>query len=255
MSSSTFIFQFTRFKFLLLREWNHSKSTIAIVFTSILGIMFLSLPIQLLGSESIDSPYRIESLGSSLAIMSIIFASLSFIELAKTASRQNYLAIPASPLEKLISKWTMVALVIPVSFIICFYLISLIAPWLIQLFTTREVMSETLGFGDIFEMIPSILVAQSIYILGSIWQPRYSIIKTTFSLFLLTIMIGLVSFLFFRIVFYDFFIGVLMVKDHVSIDFPFEHIVEQKWIRYLIGFIFFLTIMATSLFKLREKEL
>ncbi|MBK9631250.1 MAG: hypothetical protein IPO62_09325 [Saprospiraceae bacterium] len=255
MSSSTFLFKFNRYKHLLISEWHQTKYTMLIVYGSIIGVMFLTLILQLFSSSRIDSPYNTESMASTLTIMAIIFGSLCFIELAKTPSRQNYLSIPASALEKLISKWTMMAIIIPISYIAFFSIFSWISPPIVQLFTAQDIIVKPLDFTMILEMLPPMILIQCIYILGSIWKPSYSIIKTTFSLFLLVISIGLITFLFVRVVYYDLFDGFVMNGNHISVKFPFEDLIQSKLFRYLIGIGIFLTIMAASLFKLREKEI
>jgi hypothetical protein len=123
------------------------------------------------------------------------------------------------------------------------------------LFTAQDIIVQPLDFSMILEMLPPMILIQSIYILGSIWKPSYSIIKTTFSLFLLVITIGLITFLFVRVVYFDLFDGFVMNDNNISVKFQFKDLIQSNLFRYLIGIGILLTIMAASLFKLREKEI
>lgn len=255
MKSNILIFDTTRFLHLVKRELNHHKSTMLIVFTSIAGGFLIPMVIQLFGSSNIKNTYNTQSLTSSLAIMSIIFASLSFAETIKTSGRQNYLSIPASHLEKLSSKWIMTALIIPIAYILFFILIGNIVPFILGFFTTHEIQSQGFSLSFILQFLPVLSLVQSVFILGSVWKPRYSLVKTSFAIFLTMLGIGLFAFFVFRITFNEYFEGMVINDHNLHIEASFDQLFESRLSRYLAGIALFFIFMTTALFKLREKEL
>ena len=255
MKPNILIFNNKRFLHLVKREWNHHKSTMLIVFTSITGGFLIPLLLQFFGSSNIENPFNTQTLISSLTIMSVIFASLSFAETIKTSGRQNYLSIPASHLEKLSSKWIMTALIIPLAYILFFILFGTIVSVIIQFFTTQEIRSEGFSISTILQFLPAIYLAQSVFILGSVWKPKYSLIKTSFAVLLTLFAIGIFAFLVFRISFNEYFEGMVISDHNLHIDVTIDELLKTKFSRYTAGFILFLTFMTSALFKLREKEL
>lgn len=255
MKSNILIFNFNRFKYLMIREWNHLRLTMLTVFGSICGVMILIMIIQMLGNNNISSSFSTESLISTMSIMTLIFSSLAFVELAKTSGRQNYLSIPASHLEKTVSKWSSVAIMIPLAYIIFFTVLYYLAPFVLGWFTTKPIRVDQMEWKVLFESFPPLILAQSVYLLGSVWMPSYSLIKTTLGIFALAILMAILSFLVFRISYYELFDGFDMVHENIKIDLPGHRIFENRSLRYLSGVILFIVLMTTTLFKLREKEL
>lgn len=119
MKSSLFIFSPARF-LNLLKENGIIKNTILIVFLSILGGLSVPMILQLFSQSNHKNLFTTETLIVNLAIMGVIFASLCFSEFIQTTSKQNYLSVPASALEKLLSKWTVISLLIPILYIVSY---------------------------------------------------------------------------------------------------------------------------------------
>ncbi|MCC6842110.1 MAG: hypothetical protein IT264_03455 [Saprospiraceae bacterium] len=255
MKSSILMFSPTRFINLFKREWNYKKNTILIVFISVLGGLSVPLILQILTQHNPKNLFTTETLIVNLAIMGVIFASLCFSEFIQTTSKQNYLSIPASALEKLLSKWFLISLVIPIIYIISYYGYSKLITFSANLFIKDKLEYSIIDLKVVWQFLLNIILVQSVYILGSVWMPKNSILKTSFGLFAILIFIAIFSFICFRITFHEYFTGLVMTGSGPNITINGDIFFESPIIRKLTGIVIFLFIMTVSLFKLREKQL
>ena len=255
MKSSLFIFSPARFLNLLKREWNYKKNTILIVFLSILGGLSVPMILQLFSQSNHKNLFTTETLIVNLAIMGVIFASLCFSEFIQTTSKQNYLSVPASALEKLLSKWTVISLLIPILYIVSYVGYSKIITFFTNLFIQDKLDYTNIDLKVIWQFLLNIILVQSIYILGSVWMPKASILKTTFGLFVLLIFLALFSFLCFRIIYHEYFTGMIMAEDGPNVSINGDIFFESQLVRKITGVVTFIFFMTVSLFKLSEKQL
>lgn len=175
-----------------------------------------------------------------------IFTSLSFRELNKKSSRQFFLSLPAANSEKVVSKWLISGLLFPIAWMLVYQLFAF--------FTYSWVA------GDGFMMVHfSILdplnwiwvgiyaLLQSVFFLGAISFPQFSLIKTVLALFV----IGLFIWLVYEVTFpasrgFNFI-------DGEQVSYWKDQFLEFFW--KVLAMVLFPILTYVSFLKLKEKEL
>lgn len=249
------IFDSSRFFPLVKREIILNYKPFLIVFASIVGALTLGLVINQYFAPPKTNNFTTESLISSLGFLLIIWASISFHEIALTPGRQHYLSIPASHFEKVASKWLVISILIPLLLIIGFILYSYIIVPPLNLIGNFKVPSPSYDFDTLSRSYLSLIVFQSIFYFGSITWPKFSIFKTGFSIFLVTIVIGLIALLFVRVFFNQYFENGVIISNDLSFRFDPMEIVNIPYFGSIIMFVTWIFFMTVTYFKLKEKEL
>lgn len=255
MSNQSIIFSSNRFIILLKREINHAKRPFLYAIGGVFGGLSIGILVQLFSNSNMHNTLNIDSLLTSVGIMGIIWSSISFSELINPASKQQYLALPASTLEKILSKWSIVSILIPIFFIICYIMYSYAFTAVINGLSVKNLPFANFPINDLVKFILSLSLAQAIFFAGSVWMPKNSILKTGAGLVAVFFVICIFSLFAMKIIFYDVIDGWSFNSRNVDVDFPmFEafNSVYVKSIVYLITYTFFITV---SYFKLKEKEL
>jgi hypothetical protein len=116
-----------------------------------------------------------------------IAASYSFGELHDKTRNEAYLLLPASALEKTISR----LLLATIAFVVYVTIFMIVVSWLnagltIALFD-RPADGFSLGALPLGQILAHVLVVQSVYFLGAAWFRRAHFIKTAFSIALLIV--------------------------------------------------------------------
>lgn len=178
------IFDINRFGLLIKKKFIESKSTtiyevlgLAAIFAVFLGVMATS------GSISEKAQAILFSIG--LAITSVIYADRAFSETKGRAKGMAYMLVPASRFEKLLSAIFITSVLFPIMYSLIFFLVD--GLFYIGLNATGVVTVEAFSWfrgGELFHFIVPMLVVQSLYMLGSIWFGKRSLLKTTLSVVL-----------------------------------------------------------------------
>ncbi|HMW38958.1 MAG: hypothetical protein K1X68_04625 [Saprospiraceae bacterium] len=252
MSSNHLIFSQKRFSNLIKREIKLSSRTLLYVTLSIIGIslsgtffsLFSSNPTQVLSQKN---------LMVSLAFLMIIWASISFNEISSTPGRQAYLSLPSSHLEKVLSKWLNISLVIPVLFVFAYIVISWTSTLIINLITGASIMHDPFSADALIKEMLILFSIQSVFYLGSVMWPKYSLFKTGIAMMSVIFALMGITALFARIIFHEYANGNHFVIQNG--DFNMDFISGQDWIVQLLiaaGTLFF---MVVTYLKLKEKQL
>ncbi|MEO6191221.1 MAG: hypothetical protein ABIO44_13600 [Saprospiraceae bacterium] len=255
MSTINNYFDLNRFRFLLKREFLQSVRPLIYVCSAIMGSYTLGTIIQLFTNSNHTNGFNTGNLITSLGFALIIWASISFHEIANTPGRQQYLSLPASHLEKLSSKWFIISLVIPILFTLFFVIAGYLNYFIIDMVSSRPTSLPSFDWSTIVKSVIGLIGIQSLFYVGSIIWPKHSIFKTGLSIFVFLTGAAIVTFILARIIFPEHFNsnGFTMDEHSFSINFnPFETYPYLPKVLGIFGSIFFMTL---AYFKLKEKEL
>ncbi len=181
-----------------------------------------------------------------LFFTAIITASMAFLDLHNKNKNDDFLLLPASALEKTIVRLVGVSVVVPLFAII--------------VVTTAALISEivrTLVFGLSFNMFNPfslevlmnwiyLIAVQSVFFLGAAWFKKAHAVKTALSVVVLTIILGLIAVLIFRIVFHQSFSNLFTFSD-LSV---FNGIGEVRIWHYFHSLTRILKILFTGVFPI-----
>lgn len=127
----------------------------------------------------------------SLLLGGFIFTSLSFWELKRKDTRQFFLSLPASNLEKGMSKWIVTGLIFPLIWLLAYQLFAVFAnTWMIN--KGFAMVSLPLSDPWVWLWVMAYISLQSIFFLGAIVFPRISLVKTVLILLALGFIIRLI---------------------------------------------------------------
>ncbi|MGB3132298.1 MAG: ABC-2 transporter permease [Saprospiraceae bacterium] len=244
----------TRLKLLLSREINTNKKSFLYSSLGVLGAMCIPLFIMLIFKEHSKGYFNLESMISFCSIFGLIWASLSFSELIQTSGKQFYLSLPASAEEKILSKWIIV-IIIPILVAIFYFIIGTLATFIFNTISIHNMEYMSISINDFLSAYPAMILTNSLFLLGSVWMPKYSIFKTGMVIFGSVIMIAIIGFIFFRIIFFKEFQSLFEINGDVSLSFnPVEYL-QSTWLKYTLGCLLTIFFIVVSYFKLKEKEL
>lgn len=256
-------FSFTRFGYLLRRDFNQSGKSFLILMT----IMFAVWTLNLTGSRNGDNNFHATMFSQWLLIGGFIISSLAFYEFIKPTERQFYLQLPASNLEKFTSRWLLTGLGYTIGLVAYYWVFSLFASWIGIAFYDHQFDAFTPFRGNNLIAIKSYLAAQTIFLAGAATFKRFAFFKTLFGAIILVAIIAFFSLTSFRIIFADLFEGLFHLRPEMMIDgkmVPVEpsrkfvatikEFVPQyaKFMGFIVGPIVMLFI---GYFKLKETEL
>ncbi len=187
------------------------------------------------------------------------FTSTSFDELNRKEQRMNYLSIPASIFEKFSLKLLMTTVGYIIGVTLLYWIFAGIADLIAEKYFGNTFRPFN-PFDDFYTMMISIYISvQSVFLLGAVYFNRYSFFKTQFSLGILEIILAIVGFLFFRIIFYEYFDGFFSPKDNVAVmpNQAFQDFMEfTMWpiVQYTFWYVLPLVLWVVAYFKLKERE-
>ena len=257
-------FSFARFGHLLKREFSQNKR---------ISLMIAAVAILLIGGNALGWAYNREhgyhefAYPFYLLVGGFILTSLSFTEMNPHDGRLFYLTLPASSLEKFISRWLITGIGFATVYTIGYYLITSIANGLGQsifgfnIGTFNFFIEQNVLFFQLY------LAIQTIFLLGAVYFRRFAIFKTVLSTVLFSICLALVSLLIFRIVMYDLFDGLYQFRPEMSFNgkmvpvepsHSFGNFMEnnaEDYARMLGLWIVPAVLLVVGYFKLKETEL
>lgn len=201
-----------------------------------------------------------------LLLLGCYFSSKAFDELNNPLEKQTYLNLPASTLEKFTSKWIITVIIFPIAFLLMWIILSNS----IALIIDRIIGVSSLGFNPmdsvVFLFLKLYVAIQGIYLIAAVLFSKYELLKITLASMALNLITAFIIVFLFRIIFYDYFDGFVMVGPKGSGDFnvsasvqePFHSYVEEtipRILRYLLFIGVPILSWVVAYFKLKEKEL
>lgn len=172
-------FDIARFGQLLKVELYRSKQGMVITFAITLGLLLLNLWIEPLISTSPVFEAHPENYAIALLSAGFALSSLAFRDLGNSLKQYHYLALPASTLEKLLAMWLLTGLGWVLSFSAVYYLYTLVANPLGQLFFAKVTFQDYQPFNSFsVHAIYYYLVLQGVFLAGAAHFRTYVFIKT-----------------------------------------------------------------------------
>ena len=195
-----------RMGYLARRDFINEWRGIAIASGAVAGAMFLGAVLHLFfgGLQTMDYA---SFLSRTLAIWGIISASLAFTSLHDKTRNEVYLMLPASSFEKTLVRLLWVSLFTPLFIMVMLTLASVFTE-LVTTLLFQTPFSPLNPFQGVFlKVVGYVVIIQSVFFLGAAWFRKAHFIKTVFTLILLSITLGILSTVFFRLVFASYFEG------------------------------------------------
>ncbi|WP_320052128.1 hypothetical protein [uncultured Acetobacteroides sp.] len=246
------IFDFNRFGLLVRKRFLDSKSStiyeilgLAAVFAVIFGLAATT------GSISTETQKVVFIVG--IVVLGIIYADRAFAETKGKIKGMAYLATPASQLEKLLNAIFYTSVIFPIAFFLIFLAVDglfyagINATGLVRMQSFLE-----FDAGSMANSFRPFLIVQSVYMLGSIWFGKRSLLKTTLAIVLFYGILIAVGGIIIRIN-YE---GLSAFVDHsegIHLDLGPEKF-EMVGLKYLLWLLppFFWTV---AYFRLSEKQI
>lgn len=246
------IFSTTRFKNLLVRQVSLNLKGYLVRYAAITGVLSLIAFLTSIETKRIDQEAVMVLFFVFTFVGGMLAASQSFREMYPPSRGIQYLTLPVSKLERLLSAWLLTSIgLIAVSFVllnIAYYLASVISN------ISFGSPIEILGFGNGFGLLVAIyLVTHPLFILGAITFKKFSMPKTVLSLIIIGfgfgILASIIQFVASGFQFEDF-----AVVDNGSMEI-FMHEVFVPIIKVLFWGVLAPFCLIVSYFKLKEREL
>lgn len=251
---------------LIKRDWIvHKKFTLSFIL-----ILFLFGGFVMWASSDVDSNgiqlKNIPAEAGMIVFVSMLFVGgllitlLTFSEFNRDTSRLQFLSLPASNFEKLVSKWLYTLpgflLVVTMLFAIAYSFFGFIME---SIYDIKFSSIGEIDFRDISYFLLAFLVLHAFCFLMAVLYNRYTIPKTILTaLGLLAITIFLLG-LIFRIVFFDHWVGFFTPSEkqmQVEVTHNFKVWVESFFTKlpYIVPAIVVPFMWVVSYFKMKEKE-
>ncbi len=257
-------FSFPRFGHLMQREFAQNKKVILII----AAVAFLVVGGNALGwAYNREHGYHEFSYGFYLLIGGFILTSMSFTEMNRLDSRLFYLTLPASSLEKFISRWLITGLGFAIFFTIGYWITVIIfkalggAIFNFDIGDFNPFTEQNILFFRIY------LAGQTVFLLGAVYFKKFEIFKTVLSTALIGLSLAVLSAIIFRLAFFDLFDGLLTFRPEMEVNgtmMPvepsrnYQKFMERNAENYLktIGLWVIPTVLLiVGYFKLKETEL
>lgn len=139
-----------------------------------------------------------------LFLVGYIFTSTAFKELHQYPRNYSYLTLPASILEKFLTKFLLTSVGFIIITLIGYFVFSILAAVLTNLVFGRSFPLFDPFNSDVWTVIKVYFITQSIFLFGSVYFKSHSLLKVLLSSFLFSIFISLLFLLTFKIVFHSY---------------------------------------------------
>lgn len=202
-----------RLGLMIKRDLLSGYTTPLIVLAAGISVQLL-VDLMMLWQGNIQSGHHTEMFAPLLLIGGFIFTSTSFKELHRKETNQNYLLIPASPLEKVLAGLLRSSLGWVIFVALWYGVFTLISLAFGELILGRHFPLTSPLNRRMLEVYANYLVLQSLFLVGAVYFRKNNFFKTIFSMFLFMIVFSVVIVFFFRIVFASYFEGFMMIEEN-----------------------------------------
>lgn len=176
------IFDINRFGLLLRKKLIDGKSAMLYELLGLVAVLALLFGlVAASGMVSAQSQLVIFKIG--IAVLGIVYADRAFNETKNRVKGMFYLSTPASHLEKFLSALLYTSLFFPIAFMLVFLAVD--GLFYVVLNGTGLVhMQSILSIGsmDVLNSVRDLLLLQSVFMLGSIWFKKRSLLKSAIAI-------------------------------------------------------------------------
>ncbi len=206
-----------------------------------------------------SDPFHLNFFGFAILFIGFMFTSVLFNELNREHERQFYLTLPASNLEKFTTKWIESIILFPIVFVALYALFFMIIKPIIMATMGCTLPDFSPSNTMILFFIKLYISLSGIFLLGAVVFGNFSAVKTIASIAVLGAIFGLIVFIFFRVIFYDFFHGWEIHPPHDGREpAPWIQDFMSKRMPTILEYLMWLAIplftWVVAYFKLKEKE-
>lgn len=191
----------TRLGHLLWSDLVNRYRAILMISGTIAALMLATGLLSAAFSSNADDGFSGWAYGT-LFIWGMIAASMSLRELHDKEKNQTFLLLPASALEKVISRLLLVTIGFAVYIIVIMHLVSWLNAGLSFVLFGRNRYVPVFG-SELWPRLAFFMVNQSLFFLGAAWFRKLHFIKTVFALTLLNFALTIFCVVVFRVAFSD----------------------------------------------------
>jgi hypothetical protein len=178
------IFDFNRFGLLVRKRFLDSKSSTLYEIAGLAGVIAIIFGlVATTGSVSEEAQKIVFTVG--IFIIGIIYGDRAFSETKGKLRGMAFLATPASQLEKLLNAILYTSVLFPVAYLLVFLVVD--GLFYLGINATGLVSMDAISVLDadrFADFLRPFLIVQSVYLLGSIWFGKRSLLKTTLAIVL-----------------------------------------------------------------------
>jgi len=200
-----------------------------------------------------------------LLIGGFIFTSYAFSQLDDKPGAHHYLTLPASTLEKFVSKWLITSVGFAFAYTVAFWLAATIINMISQaVYNATPYSFSFFNSFDGFEtetpflFVKIYLAVQTLYLVGAIIFRKYVVFKTPLAILAITLAFALVITIIGRVVLWDWFDGWMEIERfNLRPNETLENFFDGKFENlgwFSLWFLLPLWMLTIGFFKLKEKE-
>ncbi len=216
---------YKRMLLLLRRDIFSGYKNIAIVIAAIAAILItLDILNFTLFNGGSDPEHHISTFATILFIGGFIATSSIFKEIHKQESAQSYIMLPASPLEKVISRILISNVGWLVLTLLWYSVYSFVSAGITELLAGQHHPMFNPFRGNMFLMYAHYIVLQSVFLVGAICFRKGHLFKTLLTLFIVGVFFSIIAMLAVRIIFAPYFTGFFAVDQTQMIGPMFENL-------------------------------
>lgn len=225
---------------------------------TVAAIYFIAtLPPLIFSHHSIDYDFHSGFFPAVLYIGGLLLSAAAFSEIHKAPKNTAFFLLPATTFEKFVSRLLLTTIGFIVFAGIFYLLLNLISLVITQLFTFQRFPVLKLFSKEIILVMGIYLVAQSLFLFGSIYFKSHAFMKTGLALYGLAVPTALFSAIIFRIVYHDFFHHMQFMDDYLAHDFIYLEDFSKTLFsiaKYLFWLVLAPFFWILSYIRLGEKE-
>ncbi len=205
-------FEFNRWLMLMSKHWSENRKKYTLSLIAIAGLLLVWFIFNLLIEpyRPIDEGVQVGTYYFGLSVVGCLFGSMLFAELASKSKGINFLSVPASNLEKLLCALLYGVVIFFITYTLIFYIVDIpmlklsnaiaFSHWEkthigTSAFEPGKVMNVFVlpekgpGVPNVFfYFVLAYFAIQSAFILGSVYFPKFSFIKTVIALLLVSLL-------------------------------------------------------------------
>ena len=254
-------FNLRRFALLLRNDLATNYKLYLRALAVIMGFLIFLAFVMVTGNQNPDSDWKSFHkiwFSITLQLSGLFMSARAFYQLNTPQQRHLYLSLPASTLEKYISKWLPTAVFFPIVFTLAYWLTAQI----IGLIRTPDFAFEV--FSPFEESnwlnLKIYFVVQSVFLFGSIAFNQYAFFKTAFGLLIVGAGLLLINYVVFRVAYWDYLEGFGTPNEYAqtmrvseeytqTVDGPIWSTVQN-----LFWFLLAPVFWVAGYFRLKERE-
>ncbi len=184
-------------------------------------------------TETLDPSMHRGFLANLIFVVGIIATASAFRESHKKLKNHEWLMLPASTLEKFVSRLLMHTVVFLLLTLVLYFLFSLLS-----LLVVRVILGEPFPMFNpfdtfIWKVMGHYIIIQSVFVLGAAWFKSHNLIKTVLAIAVISISISILGSLVGWLVFNDYFW--ILMRGHFDFNITMADGFDSARLESLIG--------------------